>query len=471
METGNDSQFEALGSKYRNFNGYDYSAPFNGYLYPASGVTDDWAYSTLGAAAMTFELGNAFYQSCAYFESSIVDRNIKALNYAAKVAMAPYSLPKGPDVTSISLSVSDGLLTVNAEASDSALSATNHPSSRQQVTEIRFFINEHPSDTDFLGTLLGFFGGVTIDVSSLADGRHVVYVQAMDEDGYKGPVTAEYFEFTATVSDTPAPTISMATTDFPEAAPTPSPAGNFACFSGETTVVVKGKGLTTMKDLKIGDHVLTSVTAEESYQLVYSFGHRTTKIPGEYMQLLPSMLEISPDHMVFLEGKGAVPATVIQVGDRLADGMPVTDIRMVNRTGMYAPFTTSGTVVVNGVLASSYIAFHDSPMLMIGPVSTGLSYQWLAHTFQLPHRIYCYHLGICEKEHYTATGISEWASRPLQIMVWFLSQHLMLQCLLLIPLLTMASLLAFVETVIHFPGTIFALICISAPKLWTTKSI
>mmetsp|Transcript_31390 Transcript_31390/g.51815 ORF Transcript_31390/g.51815 Transcript_31390/m.51815 type:complete len:465 (-) Transcript_31390:130-1524(-) len=456
MKTGNDSQFRALASKFSHFNDYEFSAPFLGYLYPASGVSDDWAYSALGAAAVTFEIGNSFYQSCSYFQIFVLDRNIKALNYAAKVAKAPYSLPKGPDVTSLSVTVNEGdTLSIDAAASDSARSCCSYPASLQAVDEIRFFVDVHPYDTEDAGSLLGFFGSSTIDISSLPHGRHMLYVQAIDTDGYNGPVTVAYFEYAATL-----PGVT-----------TPPPGGFPACFSGETTVIVRDRGATLMKNLQLGDHVLVSGAEDESYQSVYSFGHRTTLSSAEFIQLYPSMLELSHNHMIFLEGKGAVPAVMVQLGDRLVGGVAVTDIRKVTRRGLYAPFTPSGTIVVNGVLASSYVAFQDSPVLMMGPVSTGLSYQWLAHTFQLPHRICCYHFADCEKERYTNTGLSEWVYQPLGMILWFLNQNLLLKCLLLVPLLLTAGILVLVETAIRHPGATFSLVCIMASWFWNAKSI
>lgn len=60
--------------------------------------------------------------------------------------------------------------------------------------------------------------------------------------------------------------------------------------------------------------------------------------------------------MVFVNGsiiKADVPALMICVGDKLK-GMTIisTAIQTVSRKGLYPPFTTLGTIVVNGVKAS-----------------------------------------------------------------------------------------------------------------------
>jgi hypothetical protein len=223
VETSNDNELEALASKYRHFNQYTFSGPNTpGFLYEASGASDDWAYGTLGAAAMTFEVGTAFYQDCDYFEKSILDGNMKALTYGAKISKAPYSMAKGPDVTDLSTSVNGGTLTVMAAASDSALSSSNHPTSQQGVTEIRVLVNVHPYDASIDGQVGSLLTGdsVDIDVASLANGRHMVFVQATDGDGYKGPVTAAYF----TKGDSPGiPSSGPVTT--PSTFPVASPVG------------------------------------------------------------------------------------------------------------------------------------------------------------------------------------------------------------------------------------------------------
>mmetsp|Transcript_13335 Transcript_13335/g.19620 ORF Transcript_13335/g.19620 Transcript_13335/m.19620 type:complete len:684 (-) Transcript_13335:2394-4445(-) len=215
LETGDDASFKALANKFKHFNGYGFSGPNNGFSYPASGATDDWAYGTLGALGMTFELGNAFYQSCDYFEDNVISDNFPALTYAAKSSRAPYRIPKGPDITSTSVSV-DGLsLTIGATASDSAFAAVNNPTSQQSVIEIRAFVDIHPYDKQNgqLPTGVKLSGqSVIVDISTLDDGKHTVYIQATDGDGYIGPVTATYFEKEESGSNT-APSCADSTTE------------------------------------------------------------------------------------------------------------------------------------------------------------------------------------------------------------------------------------------------------------------
>lgn len=235
-------------------------------------------------------------------------------------------------------------------------------------------------------------------------------------------------------TQSPLPTAKPHASTSPSSRPLPSPPVIFQCFSGETTVVVKSRGRIKMKDLQISDEVLVSIE-DEIFEPVYTFGHRSSLASAEYHQLRPSNLELSANHMVFVKGKGAVPASMVMVGDKLVGGGRVSAISKITSNGMYAPFTVSGRIVVNGVLASSYISFQDSNVLVIGSIPTGIPYQWLAHTFQFPHRFWCYYLGACPYDQYTDTGISFWVDRPLDASVWLLNQHWLLHLLLTIPLL------------------------------------
>lgn len=95
IESPNDSGLQTIGRKLAFFNGYGLGSGRPGFLYEVNGATTEYAYGKLCTAAVTFELGTAFHQSCNYFESNIVPGNIPALNYALKIASYPFSTPKG----------------------------------------------------------------------------------------------------------------------------------------------------------------------------------------------------------------------------------------------------------------------------------------------------------------------------------------------------------------------------------------
>jgi hypothetical protein len=234
--------------------------------------------------------------------------------------------------------------------------------------------------------------------------------------------------------------------------------GGGFCFSGDSLATVESKGLVAMKNLELGDKVLVG---EKMYEPVYSFGHRLDSTVGDYLLLLPSKLEISRDHMIFVEGGTAVPASKLKVGDRLENGEEIKMIQSVVRRGLYAPFTPSGSVVVNGVRASSFVAFQDSAYLKIGSFATPFSYQWLAHTFEAPHRLWCFHLGgNCLKEQYSQYGISKWVQAPLNVMLWFLNQHPLIVLAALLPLLGTGLVFLAIETAASNPSFYLAAVAL-----------
>ena len=210
-----------------------------------------------------------------------------------------------------------------------------------------------------------------------------------------------------------------------------------ACFPGDATCEVQGQGTVLMRNVKLGDKVL--VTGGK-YEPVYSFGHHSEHAEHRYLKLVAHgiALEISKDHLVFVEGERAIPASSVKIGDKLllADGglASVEAIKVSTRHGAYAPFTASGTVVVNGVTASSFISLQGSENLKIGSVDTGLSYHFLSHAFEMPHRMWCQHVSACSAETYTPSGISIWVVAPHVFAKWYLMQHILIMGLLGVPL-------------------------------------
>lgn len=228
------------------------------------------------------------------------------------------------------------------------------------------------------------------------------------------------------------------------------------CFSADSTVEVLNQGTTMMKDLKIGDSVRT---ADGTFERVYSFGHYAPNMLVEYYQIhlvgMDDALEISRDHMVFRDDGVAVPASLLEIGDSLHlvnDGglVEVRDITTVWKQGAYAPFTTSGTIAVNGIAASSYISLQsDSHLLTLGDssITTPLSMQWLAHTFESAHRLICwFHFDYCTMETYESNGLSRWIAKPLVFSQWLLSQNVIVMLSISVPALLVGLVVRLIET-------------------------
>jgi Hint module/Calcium-binding EGF domain len=227
------------------------------------------------------------------------------------------------------------------------------------------------------------------------------------------------------------------------------------CFPGLSEVLVQDKGLVAMKDLMLGDRVLVAVN---KYEPIYSFGHYDADITVKYLELrtASAKLEITNDHMVFIDNAGAFPASAVKVGDKLiltSGNVEVVEaIKSTIRKGAFVPLTASGTIVVNGVKASTFISFQkDSPVLMLGGVSTRLSYQWLLHTFELPHRVWCSYLGDCLTENYV-DGFSTWIYLPLKFANWLFNlKSGMMMAFVSLPILVYIAVLFMTSILFSYP--------------------
>jgi hypothetical protein len=222
-----------------------------------------------------------------------------------------------------------------------------------------------------------------------------------------------------------------------------------------------------MNDLKIGD---MAQTGEGEFSRIYSFGHFSHHSKSEYLQLhiegQGRPLEITKEHLVFVETRGPVPAFAVLSGDRLKmadkDVAEVTKITKVNRVGAFAPFTESGTIVVNGVLASSYVTLQDdeSGSFVVGDTKI-FPMHWLAHSLQAPHRLICHlNMNICANETYNEEGISHWVYRPLLFSKWILRQHSVVLALMSVPIVLLALAVNFLE--FFFIKSHFGIICLAS---------
>lgn len=200
-------------------------------------------------------------------------------------------------------------------------------------------------------------------------------------------------------------------------------AGFQFCFSGIDTVEVENVGSVEMKNLKIGDSILV---APNKYESVYSFGHRSDSLETEFLAIAANngaKLEITKDHLVFVEGGNSIPASDLKRGMQLMYGNELTGIKSINkvvREGMYAPFTPSGKLVVNGFQVSSFVAINGSATIKLFGME--LHYQMISKLFESPRRLVCKAFGQCTGESYNNQGVSTWHSVALKAYQWLLDQ-------------------------------------------------
>jgi len=141
------------------------------------------------------------------------------------------------------------------------------------------------------------------------------------------------------------------------------------CFSSHSTAEVKNKGKVQMSEIEVGDEVLT---ATGSYETIYTIDHRHPTKSADFLQIsydslgeeAEKPLELSKKHMLFVDGNpNPIPAENIKVGQNLQTrygSREVKEISTITRKGVYNPLTKSGTIVVNGAIASVYSAFFSN---------------------------------------------------------------------------------------------------------------
>ena len=205
-QTANGVAFATLGRKIAFFN--DYFPLKITQFTVADGSSADFFYGDLGIAGLGFELGSDFFESCANFEANIVDENIAALLYAAKVARTPYLTPAGPEAFGAQAqpaTVSPGdVVLLTASLDDTRFSNANGSEPTQTIANAQAFVDQPPwvlgatpiamvaSDGTFDTASEGV--EVILDTTGFAPGRHTLFVQGTDSDGNTGIVSAVFLE-------------------------------------------------------------------------------------------------------------------------------------------------------------------------------------------------------------------------------------------------------------------------------------
>ncbi|KAI2498136.1 hypothetical protein MHU86_16334 [Fragilaria crotonensis] len=258
----------------------------------------------------------------------------------------------------------------------------------------------------------------------------------------------------------------MKVTRFLQAAPTPTPAPCCSCQTGKelpplpsicfpsgSTVQIQGQVQPRrLEDIRIGDIVHVG---SNKYEPVYSFGHYgPNSWSRDFVRLhtAAGTLTLSSDHMVwtneaFQAAASVKPGDLLQMGDG-----GTVEVRGVSggheERGLLAPFTPSGKIVVDGFVASTFIHVPGTP-------TTYLSPQWLAHSFEFPHRVACHYMGACPSETYNEHGVSTWVALPLEVGQLFLKSSLRNWFLALIVM--MCATFNVVETVLfQYPALAMA---------------
>jgi len=240
---------------------------------------------------------------------------------------------------------------------------------------------------------------------------------------------------------------------------TPTDGGGI-CFSGHSIVQVQGKGDVPMMYLSIGDSV---AQVGGGFSHVYSFGHKHETTKTKYLQIQTvtmnknQPLEISEEHLITARRDGAkklVPAADLKVGEYLMaqDGSfsQIISLKTVERVGAYSPLTASGSLVVNGVEASSYV----SRNWLKDRISGEMLY-YLQHAGVFPVRVYCYMIGGCEQETYNdKTGFNAWVQFWSNLELWQLQVGGIVQAIFLSVAIVPMALLVLLGKVMSMPVSV-----------------
>ncbi|KAH9524399.1 hypothetical protein Btru_054430 [Bulinus truncatus] len=144
--------------------------------------------------------------------------------------------------------------------------------------------------------------------------------------------------------------------------------GGTSCFPGDSCVYLRNGKSVSLNELKIGDQVLTRDSdGYLTFDTVYMFGHQDFNEHTEFITIetISSKISLTTGHYIYCERNGkklCLSAENIIIGDKvyvLVDGnfvsCSVIRIALERKQGLFAPFTTNGNIVINGILASCYI--------------------------------------------------------------------------------------------------------------------
>ena len=230
-----------------------------------------------------------------------------------------------------------------------------------------------------------------------------------------------------------------------------------------------------MKDLKVGDKILTAANHNET---VYAFGHYQPNKPSEFLKIATDhhmdALEVTAEHLLYRKGNAfPVSAGSIKVGDRLlslgavcTETLPtVTKISSVIRTGIYAPLTTSGSFLANGLKVSPYAALQPkcnsddtSEYAQFQDGTKFMPQQWGLHLVLAPFRLYCQTVEVCDS--YKVNGMPHYVSNGIDFLRWMDEQSMFFQVLLFVPALLIFLIIFMFENVIVINASSHEMVCL-----------
>ncbi|MBL0389002.1 zinc carboxypeptidase [Tumebacillus sp. ITR2] len=184
------AKMQMIGDKWATTN--TYKSYIGAKMYYTTGDTTDWAYGFHRIPSFTIEVGKTFWPTSADLQTQIAENRQPFLN-GIKITDDPYGRAGGPDSTTLSATVANGLLTVTGSADD-AKSGSN----KNKGVEV-FLDNLGARGTGTQATLGSSTnsGAITsftakLPTTGLASGKHLVLVESQDDTGAWGAPSATW---------------------------------------------------------------------------------------------------------------------------------------------------------------------------------------------------------------------------------------------------------------------------------------
>lgn len=249
------------------------------------------------------------------------------------------------------------------------------------------------------------------------------------------------------------------------------------CFSEDAIVQVQHRGFTSMKDLQVGDNVLTHLDPDggEHFQRVYAFGHYHPTVRANFVQIFfksqtqaqRKPLEVTGNHLLFVHGRShPIRADSIQLGEALvgkdSSRLIVERIRLVHKNGIYAPLTKDATIIVNDLFTSTYISLHDHAQEYVDSSLLNISQHDLCHLWMTPFRVMCSlsgSFGFCQS--YNTDGRVPWVSLGMDLAEWLATLNSGVQAFLLTATVIVLGFLLLLEEIMSLQQSLDSVILLA----------
>merc|ERR1719402_632421 len=139
------------------------------------------------------------------------------------------------------------------------------------------------------------------------------------------------------------------------------------CFSSSSHVTLSTGSQKSISSLSLGDKVMTlSPSGQEIVTPFLGWIHKDSRVPSNFIKLLTSsqaMVTLTPEHIIMVHKQGDTmprmqPAHMVEEGDDLVTKDlkkdKVVSISSEESEGLFAPLTSTGTLLVDGLLVSCY---------------------------------------------------------------------------------------------------------------------